>query len=156
MTLHIRDAAGASHVVDGVFFRDADGDLQTIDAIRVRDTGGVSRLIYSTAPDLTLICAPDNVIGGTFGSGTATTDESVATPTGGTAPYTYAWTLISYTAGVPPTIDSPSADTTTFTQTGIGPGDGFFAVFRCTVTDDDSNTATADVGATFYSYDGPL
>jgi len=76
----------------------------------------------------------------------------VATPTGGTAPYTHSWTLVSYTSlAAPPTADSPTADTTLFTQTGIDPSTTVSAVWTADVEDDDGNTASSDEFTTYFS-----
>jgi len=77
-----------------------------------------------------------------------TTASTTVTPSGGVSPYTYAWTLLS---GDTLTVNSPSAATTTFSKTGMLPGDSFDATYRCTVTDSTSGTpltATADVPVT--------
>lgn len=102
------------------------------------DPSGSASLEASASPDLVSAY-------GTAGS--MTTDTTIVTPTGGTGPYTYAWTLISYDAGVPPTATSPATASTEFTQTGIGPADAFSAVWSCTVTDANLNTAAANVTA---------
>jgi hypothetical protein len=71
----------------------------------------------------------------------ATFPETVATASGGTGPYTYAWTRISGSTQI--TADAPSAATTTFSGT-IG-AELVTATFRVTATDAAMATATADV-----------
>lgn len=72
----------------------------------------------------------------------ATTPATVATPSGGTAPYTYAWTRISGSTAI--SADSPSSASTTFSGS-VGVNAVISAVFRVTVTDASAATATADV-----------
>lgn len=77
-----------------------------------------------------------------------TTASTTVTVSGGTSPYTYAWTLVT---GDTLTVDSPSAATTTFTKTSIPSLGAYEATYRCTVTDSTSGTpltATADVFVT--------
>ncbi len=82
-----------------------------------------------------------------LGSGSTTTPPIMATPSGGVAPYTYAWT---YQGGDPTVaIDSPATAATTFTATVTG-GDNKLAFFVCTVTDSgalsaQSNQVTATI-----------
>lgn len=55
-----------------------------------------------------------------------------ATPVGGTPSFTYLWSKVS---GDTITIDSSTADTTTFTATGMVSPETRVALFKCTVTD---------------------
>jgi hypothetical protein len=68
------------------------------------------------------------------------TGDVTATPSGGTAPYTYAWTFDSSDPGV-------SASNPTFATTQFGAdmdgGENRSAIARCIVTDADGNTAFA-------------
>ena len=96
---------------------------------------------------MTATASPTSLYKTTTGS-SATTNSVTVTPSGGTSPYTYAWTLLS---GDTLTVTSPSAATTTFSKTGMGTGDSFSATYRCTVTDSTGGTpltATADVPVT--------
>jgi hypothetical protein len=61
---------------------------------------------------------------------TVTTDSVIATPSGGTGPYTYLWR--GSTRIVP---DTPTAASTTFTAIGSGIANDFQVLARCTVTD---------------------
>ena len=147
----MRDTGGTSRTMTRIRMRDAGGTLRTMTRIRMRDQNNVLRTVYdpSGASTLSVVCAPDLVVG--FGTtASLTTDPSTATTTGGTAPYTYAWTLIAHTHPTTlPTANSPAAASSDFTQTNIAPGDSFNATFRCTVTDSatPANTATDDVEA---------
>jgi hypothetical protein len=151
MTLVMRDGTNTPRTISEIVIRDGTNTPRTISEIRVRDSNNVSRVIYSTAPDLSASAEPPDVFGIDYGTGTANSNETVVTASGGAAPYTYAWTVLSHTSATPPTVDSPTAAATTFTQTGIGPSDYVSASFQCLVTDDNGTTAPVVVTAFFYS-----
>ena len=65
-----------------------------------------------------------------------------ATASGGTGPYTYAWTKVS---GNAITIASPSSATTKFNVSGMAVNETRLATFRVTATDAVLATATSDV-----------
>lgn len=118
--IHIGTAAGARKVQEG-WIGTASGERQ----------------FYSATPALTVIVSPETigwqvVTPGAFylSSGMAT-----ATPSGGTAPYSYAWQTNTGSA----TIDDPTSDTT-----GFQSSDGLSAMATCTVTDDDGNVAESN------------
>lgn len=73
---------------------------------------------------------------------TVTSNSVTVTPTGGTAPYTYAWTHLSGSSSV--LVTSPTSATTTFSG-NIPKNQERLAVKRCTVTDSLLATATVDV-----------
>jgi hypothetical protein len=74
--------------------------------------------------------------------GPQTTSSVTVTPSGGVAPYTYAWTKVS---GDTVTIDSPAAATTTFT--GTPPENSTLSgTYKCTVTDSTPASAIITVG----------
>jgi hypothetical protein len=151
--LFIRDAGNVSREISELVIRDATNTPRTIAELWVRDTNNTPRLVFNPSGSATLSVevAPSFVFG-TSGSSIVTSDPCTATPSGGTAPYTYGWSLVTSDFVPAPSIDSPTADTTTFTQTGLGPGDSANASFTCTVTDDNGITITStEVGATFYS-----
>lgn len=68
---------------------------------------------------------------------------TTCTASGGTGPYTYAWTFYSGGTGI--TIDTPTFDDTTFSGSHNLDGTVMFGTARCTVTDSLSATAFADV-----------
>ncbi len=151
MALIIRDDTNTPRTVTALVIRDGTNTPRTITELWVRDSSNTPRLVYSTSSPLSAIASDYNVAGNDAGTGTATTNATTITPSGGVAPYTYAWTTLSYDGGVPPNINAPTSATTTFTQTSIGPGVFIFASFRCTVTDAVLATTTVDINATFYS-----
>ena len=73
-----------------------------------------------------------------------TTGSVTVTPSGGSAPYTYAWTNVS---GTTATVNSATSATTTFTRNAAGSNGGtnYTGVYRCTVTDSAARTASVDV-----------
>lgn len=80
-----------------------------------------------------------------------TTAAVTATPTGGTAPYAHSWVKHS---GDAITCNSPGSGVTTFSATGLWPGDSRTAVFRDTVTDANGLTAHADITVVIYRHEG--
>jgi len=139
----IRDATNTARTITAVQVRDATNTPRTISEIWVRDSNNVPRLVFSIAPPMTASASPETVFGFSNGSGVATTDATTVTPSGGTAPYTYSWTVLSFDNATPPTADTPNAATTTFTQTGIGIGESYSATWQCEVTDSSPSPYTA-------------
>lgn len=154
VALIIRDATNTARTITELRIRDAGNVQRTITELWIRDVNNVSRLVFNPSGSASLAVATDNsfVSGTSLGSGTATTDAVMATASGGTAPYTYAWTLLTHNGSVAPSADSPASATTTFTQTSIPPGDVLSSSWRVTATDANSNTATADVDANFADF----
>lgn len=122
-------------------------------AVRVEAWNGSAwKVAQSFAPPISLNVAPSEV----FGSGNSmsviliTSGVATATPTGGTAPYTYAW---SFVGGDPMTVTSPTNASTTF-RFGLGPSDARSATYRCTVTDKNGLTAQDTVSITLTNTSG--
>lgn len=152
MPITIRDGTNAPRSITGLQIRDGTNTPRSIQQLWARDSNNVSRLIWSLAPPMSASASPSTVSGFTSGTGTAVTDAATATPTGGTAPYTYAWELVSHDVAFPtPSAVSPTTAATTFIQTGIGVGESASAIFRCLVTDSTPGTPftayTNDVSA---------
>lgn len=72
-----------------------------------------------------------------------TTPSTTVTPTGGLAPYTYAWTWS--VGGTSITIGSPSSATTTFNNGSMTSGSTLTGTAKCTVTDALGQTCIATV-----------
>jgi hypothetical protein len=153
MGIIARDAGGVNRTITSM--KVLDGTLlRTVFRVKVQD-GATLRTVATFSPAMTASASPISVTG--EGSNplpiTITTNATTVTPAGGTSPYTYAWTVVSYDAGAVPVVNSPTSASTTFRQSMVGPSDFYSAVFRCTVTDGFGQTATADVDATFTNSD---
>lgn len=140
--LVIRDGANAPRTITEIQVRDGTNMPRDISEIRVRDSNNVSRIVFSSVSDLAATALPTTVFGAA-NLGTITTDATTVTVTGGRPPYTHAWGLDDYDGPVAPSVNSPSSATTTFTQTSVGSGESYTALWIDTVTDDDGNTAQA-------------
>lgn len=75
-------------------------------------------------------------------TGTLTTTQVSVTPSGGTAPYTYAWAKVT---GDTVSINAPTAATTDFSGTPAS-NETLAGEYRCTVTDNAAATASITVG----------
>ncbi len=131
----IRDGTNVAHTITAIQVRDDTNTPRDISQVWVRDSSNTPRMVFSLAPPMSVVAAPSTVSGMTAGTGTAVTNASTATPTGGTAPYTYAWQILSYDGPVTPTANSPTSASSAFTQTGIGIGEDYSATIQCQVTD---------------------
>ena len=96
--------------------------------------GGTWRLCYT---NISAALSTSSVSGSATAPGTATTGPCTCNVTGGTAPYTYVWNLLTGTIGA----DSGTAATTTFSRGGSTP-QVFTGTYNCTVTDAGGSTAT--------------
>ena len=103
------------------------------------------------APPMSVSVSPASVSGFRYGSGNCYTDTTTATPTGGSAPYTYAWVK---TEGFGAAV-APSSSATSFVQY-LTAEDSEYGVFQVTVTDAHGFTASASVYAYFTSFAGGL
>ena len=82
------------------------------------------------------------------GSGAVTSSTITGTPSGGTGPYTYAWTKVS---GDTLILSGASSASTTFSAT-LGADETLSAVYKLTVTDSLLATATVTIGVTLVSF----
>lgn len=111
--------------------------------------GGAWKTAATFLPPVTLALSTQVVSGFAFG-GTVYTNNVTVTPSGGQAPYTYAWARVSGDGAV----ENPAAATTNFSDTP-GFGNTTEGYFICTVTDALGNVAVSDqVQATFVDYGG--
>lgn len=150
MALKIHDAGTLRTITRG-YVKQA-GILRTLREIKVMD-GGTLRTVAVFADPLTVTASGAYAEGE---SSTLTTDSATASPSGGFAPYTYSWALLTNGGGGASTAATPSMASTTFTKTGVSIGATFTDTWRVTVTDSSGQTATADVSATFYNRTGAV
>lgn len=94
--------------------------------------------VASFIPSLSLTA--DSVFGDDTGT-TVISTASAAVPSGGLAPYTYAWTMLTGTA----TALSPTTALCRFSESGLAAEEMRTSTARCTVTDASGQTATADI-----------
>jgi hypothetical protein len=92
--IRVRDSGGTLRTLTRIRARDSGGTLRTLTRIRVGTQNNVLRVVYDTTGASSFAATADHSRSGS-GNGTATTTTVVVTPTGGTAPYFHAWTLIS-------------------------------------------------------------
>ena len=151
VNIKVRDGTNTLRTINQIFVRDGGNVQREINAIYVRDTNNTRRLVYNPSGSLTIsVTSSPSFVGGLGnGSGTVETDPTTATASNGTPPYTYAWTLVSYTAGTPPTASDSASATSSFIQTGMSSGTFEASTWRVTATDANSNTATFDVSTSF-------
>jgi hypothetical protein len=111
-------------------------------------TAAILTIIPLARKSLAVGVSPTDVTG--YGnSGAAaniTTGLVVATPGGGVAPFTYAWTQTS-TSPYTWTISSAATASTSFTCVALGAGNTAEATFQVLVTDAVGTTAAASVNA---------
>jgi hypothetical protein len=109
---------------------------------------GIEAAAASVTTALSINITPSSVSGSANVSGSNpqtvnTSQFAVASASGGTAPYTYFWSISS---GYPMTVNAP---TSTFTKFSAGPffldGSDRAAIARCTVTDATSATVYAEI-----------
>lgn len=152
--IRVRDSGGTLRTLTQIRARDSGGTLRTITRIRARDASNVLRIVWDTAGTSTfsVTVTPAAIGGHSMGTGTVTTGNVTASATGGTAPYTYAWAVVTYDhPSTAPTASGPASATTGFIQTNVAPAEFFSATFRVTGTDSavPPNTDTFDVDVSF-------
>lgn len=136
--------------------RDGGAVLKTVGNVRVRDASSTLRLVYSSASGgaFTVSASPLVCYGGRAGGATlsVTSEEVSVSITGGSGPYTYAWSLIAAVDGTW-AVTAPNADKTNFVVSSVPSGDTYTATFKCTVTDArglTADSATVQVNCTNY------
>ena len=126
--------AGGSYVPAGT--SGTNGPVPSSGAISISNFYGTSASV-----PLSISISPSSLYNSRSGGGPLTSSPATGTGSGGTGPYTYAWTYVS---GSSYTINSPASATTTFT-TNLIAGQFKSGVYRCTVTDSLSATASATI-----------
>lgn len=105
------------------------------------------------AGSLAVSISPDPVNGAQANGTTVavTTDTATANPSGGVAPYSYAWSLVVNDGGTWQIL-SPNEQATPFKHTGVAPGATRTATFKCIATDARGRTGEAQVTAFAKNY----
>lgn len=112
-------------------------------------TGGIWKAGERFAQALTATTSDAHPSGSRVGAGYCATGDVTITPSGGVAPFTYAWVKLSGNGSV----NNPSGSTTSFFD-NLANGAITTGTFRCTVTDALGSTTTVDEAATFESIGG--
>ena len=136
------NVGGSLKTVTAIKFNPGTG-LKSVSRIKANIAGALKAAGSFYTPLSGLVASPTSV-SKTSLSPTVDTPNVTVTPTGGQAPFTYAWVRLSGDGSVL----SPTFATTQFREV-FGSPDTATGTFRCTVTDAYGSTATADVGATF-------
>lgn len=106
-------------------------------------TGTIQVMLGIGFTPLNASVSPSSVSGSRATGGTCVSGTAAATGTGGSTPYTYAWTYVSGDSGI--SCNSSTASATTFQALVSSSIPSRTAVWRCTITDSLGATATADV-----------
>lgn len=93
-----------------------------------------------TSGGMTVIASPDAVYGA---DGQTTVGPAAVSVLGGTPPYTYAWQYLTGDPSV--TLTHPTLASTSFSYSGLSPGDSVYAQFFCLVTDSAARSATTNI-----------
>lgn len=146
MGIKVIDAT-TDRTITGINVIDAGGTDRSLVQINVIGPDGADRIVWSSGGEsssLAVVASPTSV-SGSARSSTITTGSTTATASGGTAPYSYKWTLIGYDNDTyPPRIAQPTSASTSFTQQSVPRGNFNTATFAVTATDSATPTpATA-------------
>jgi hypothetical protein len=127
------------------------GAWQRIQYAEAYVNGAWRQIVSFAAPYTALVVSPSPV-SASAQSDTITTESVSATPTGGLAPFTYNWTLVSSSGLTVVTILFPNSSSTPFTATLSPGGEGASgsATFTCTATDSLGSSKSASVNVGFF------
>lgn len=156
MTSKIRsvDAAGVARTWTNVRAVNASSVVKGASLIRVVKANGALATVYDgsggggSGGGFILYASPKSV-GGGGKTGNITTVSVTVSVSGGTPPYTIAWSLVDFNNATSVTAVSPSSFTTAFRATGVDPGVTGDGTYRGTVTDSASLTDSIDVKSFF-------
>jgi hypothetical protein len=131
--VRMRDAGNVLRTIARIRMRDAGNVLRTIQRIRMRDTTNALRTVWAYLTltlDLAVVSGTNS---GASASGTVISDTVTGTVTGGVAAFTYLWEYVSGAASID--VDSPTANSSTFSGTVSDSQSPVEAVYRLRVTD---------------------
>lgn len=147
-------APDGDRTIAAISIRTPDGDVNIANASILTPDG--SRVLWSAGGTGGFAVELDPLpVWGAAASGaevTVTTQQCTATPTGGTAPFTYLWEKTSGSADW--SIVSPTAQSTAFRCAELPPEGDSTATFQVTVTDARGRVATPFVTAIASNYGG--
>lgn len=127
------------------------GVLKRLKSVKVVDSTGTLRKVFS---GLTVSSNFASFSGSGSGEPLYSTPTCVVTPSGGTGPYTYAWTLVETDGFGSSSASAPTSANTTFYATGLTNFVTHITTWRCTVTDSGGVTGNVDVVVTFTKLGG--
>ena len=139
-----REVSGGRAFIEGAWRR--------LVAARVYD-GTAWKDAVSFVQPLSVSVSPDPVSRSVVEGTTGQTGEVTATPTGGRAPFTYAWARVSGDTSISAT--APSSAVTRFSRF-VPDTNTYSGVWRVTVTDADGTTATDTVSISFFGIIDPI
>lgn len=148
MTIKVRSDTGVKGV-NSVRLRGATA-TQRAARIKFRTGLGVGDLdqIYTGVSPISVTVTPE--VRNFFSNNNTTVSGNLtAMPSGGLAPFTYIWSVVSFDAASPPTFGTSTSASTSVTQTGVIASDTNAATLQVVVTDSAGQTGSATVPATF-------
>lgn len=153
MALHrVMDAGNVLRTITRCRAVDPSGIVRTIKRRKVVDTDGTTiRTVATYSPAMTVSASPSSASGIVSSGSPATviTDTVTMIPTGGTGPYTYAWTNLVNGGGTASSASPANSASAVFVKPAVDPGVAIDDTLRGTVTDALGQTATVDVLASF-------
>lgn len=128
--------------------------LKGIAQVSVTDPAGDYQVWDGTLAGLTVTATDPFVQGHVAAGGLATVNTGLTTAavSGGSPPYTYAWTIEDDGGFAGWSINNPTGAQTSFRATGVDAGESWTGEFRCTVTDARGATGSCDVTGTVHNF----
>lgn len=148
MTVKIRTATGASGI-NSIRVRGATA-TQRAARIKLRTGLAVGALnqIFTGVSPISVTVTPE--VRNFFSNNDTTVSGNLtATPSGGLAPFTYVWSVVSFDGASSPTFGTSTSASTSVTQTGVIASDTKTATLQVIVTDSAGQTGSAIILATF-------
>jgi hypothetical protein len=149
MAFKFKDGDGTIRTASALKFMDAGRTIHSARTIKFKDATTLRTIATFTTPMTVSVSSPYLLASGAGSS--VTTDALTATPTGGTAPYTYLWSRVGSC-----TITNTTSASTTFSEFGLGFSEDRISTVTVTATDSagQSNTDSATVEIIRYDFGG--